>query len=332
MILSNLRFPIIAPTLLGLSLSSWDARAQATNTTMAQGLFDEAKVLMAANRSAEACPKLEESQRLDPGTGTLLNLARCYENVGRLASAWSTYLDASAAAKGAGNVERAKKAREKAASLAPRIAKLRIDVPEATRVPGLEVSRDGVPLNAPVWGSDAPADEGEHLIEAKAPDYLPFAERVLVKGEGATVVFAIPKLDPVPPPPPPPPPPVIARPEESPKAAAHEKPAGLPTQRVLALTAGGVGVAGVVVGSIFGLQAMSKANRAEETCDGPTCSSPGGAEAGNDAHDAGTVATVGMIVGAVGIGAGLVLWFSTPAESTTRIGLGADRVFVRGAF
>src|SRR6476620_2846381 len=69
-----------------------DARAAA------QALFDSARTLMAQGNFNDACPKLEESQRLDPGVGTQFNLAVCYEAIGRNASAWSLFLEVAASA------------------------------------------------------------------------------------------------------------------------------------------------------------------------------------------------------------------------------------------
>jgi hypothetical protein len=70
------------------------------------GNFDDGKRLAAQGRYAESCPKLAESQRLDPAPGTLMNLADCYENAGLTASAWATWLEAASATKQAGQVER----------------------------------------------------------------------------------------------------------------------------------------------------------------------------------------------------------------------------------
>src|SRR4051812_10257047 len=63
-------------------------------------LFDEARRLMADGKFAEACPKLEESQRMDPGIGILFNLGDCYEHLGRTASAWISFRDVASIAGG----------------------------------------------------------------------------------------------------------------------------------------------------------------------------------------------------------------------------------------
>src|ERR1700722_1557843 len=117
-----------------------DASSQAA----AQALFEQARQLMADGKYAEACPKLVESERLDPGAGTLLNLGHCYEKNGQTASAWVTFKDAAAAADLKHRAEGSARARERALALEPTLSKLTIDVPPEARVSGLQVRRDGV--------------------------------------------------------------------------------------------------------------------------------------------------------------------------------------------
>ena len=66
---------------------------------------------MQQGKYAEACPKLEESMRLDSGIGTQFNLADCNEHIGKLATAWAGFLDVAAAAKAASQPDREKVAR-----------------------------------------------------------------------------------------------------------------------------------------------------------------------------------------------------------------------------
>ncbi|XXY50648.1 hypothetical protein WME91_05840 [Sorangium sp. So ce269] len=167
-----------------------DARA---DTAAAQALFDAARQLMAQGKYADACPKLEESQRLDPGIGTQFNLAACYEQLGRTASAWSTFLDVAGAAKAAGQLEREKVARQRATALEPKLIRLTITAP-ADAPADLQVKRDGALVGRAQWGTPVPVDPGKHTIEASAAGRAPFARTVDLARAGATETVAIPPL------------------------------------------------------------------------------------------------------------------------------------------
>ena len=291
---------------------------------------------MAAGKTSEACPKFEESYKLDPGSGTLINLAACYERAGRLASAWGTYQEAAAFATRDGNEARSRGARDLAAALAPKLSRLTLEVPPDSRVSGLVVTRDGVDVGEPQWGVPIPTDEGEHEIRATAPGHRAWRSTVLVKGPGKTVAATVPQL-------------AVAAPgeaiapgtgsaaQESGSASSTErtepKSGGLGGQRVIALVVGGVGVAGLAVGSIFGLRAIAKQKEAHTTCDGSECTSQGGVDAGKDAYQAGTISTIGMVAGVAGLAGAATLWFTAPSrEDKTAVGVGPGSILVRGTF
>jgi len=121
---------------IGASLAAGrEARAQTpsnqtpSNTNVAaEALFEEGRSLVAAGKVAEACPKFADSERLGPSVATLLNLANCWERVGRTATAWATYREAASAANAAGRKDYLATAQRRADGLAPKLARLIVTV------------------------------------------------------------------------------------------------------------------------------------------------------------------------------------------------------------
>src|SRR5687768_4769506 len=164
------RVLLLSSTLLLLSPSfafAQPSTASKTDQAAATALFYEARTLMQKGNFASACPKLEESLRLDYGIGTEFNLADCNEHNGKLATAWSGYLSVASSAKAKGQADRERVARQHAKALEPRLPKLVIEVP--TPIPGLEVKRDGVVVGNASWGTPVPVDPGTHRVAAVAP-------------------------------------------------------------------------------------------------------------------------------------------------------------------
>ena len=254
---------------------------------------------------AEACPMLEESQRVDPGMGTQFQLAKCYEGQGRVASAWIQYVDVADSAKASGQGDKEKAARARADAVAPRVPKLQIDL--AAGDAAAEVKRDGTIIPKIQWGVPLPVDPGKHTVTATATGKKPFEASVDVK-EGQIVKLAVPELQVGPATPVVVPPPVVPPPSPPPPA---EQPDPGGSRKTAALVVGGVGVAAFGVGVVLGLVAKSKQDGVGADCSGDRCDS-----AGVDARkSAVSTANVGSIVGGVGllaIAGGAVLWLTAP--------------------
>jgi hypothetical protein len=168
------------------------AEPPTSDKVSAQALFDEAKALAVDQKWAEACPKLEESQRLDPHMVTLYRLADCYEKIGRTASASVLFREAASLARDAGSRAREKAALERVAALDSTLARMVIVVPE---VPGIQVARDDVVIGRQQWGIKVSVDPGSHSIVATAPGRKPFRSVVTVAGAGSVTV-TVPALEP----------------------------------------------------------------------------------------------------------------------------------------
>lgn len=139
----------------------------------------------------EACPKLEESMRLDPALGTQLNLADCYEKAGKVASAWAGFNDAASMAKSSRQADREKLARARAKALEPRLPKLLIDA-DAASEPALEIVRDGVAIGSASWGTPIAVDPGTHDVVASAPGKMSWRTVIDAK-EGQVARVTVPR-------------------------------------------------------------------------------------------------------------------------------------------
>jgi hypothetical protein len=177
--------------IFGLVLAIPAAASADTTSASAHSLFLDARAAMDRGDFENACPKLEESMRLDPAVGTQLNLADCYERVGKVASAWAGFLDAASMAKSARQAEREKLARARAKALEPRLPKLVIDA-DAKDEPAIEVLRDGANVGSASWGTAIVVDPGAHDIVASAPGKMSWRTVVDAK-EGQTARVVVPR-------------------------------------------------------------------------------------------------------------------------------------------
>lgn len=170
---------------------------------------------MNAGNHTLACPMLEESQRLDPGGGTLLNLALCHENSGKLALAKREYEESLVRARADRRKDREKVAAEAIARLVARIPRVGLLVHETAA--DLVVRIDGAEVPRPEWSSVA-LDPGTHTIEATASGRLTWQASIVLSESQVTALdipvlsVLAPEPSPLPPPPsplPPPPPPDV---------------------------------------------------------------------------------------------------------------------------
>jgi hypothetical protein len=301
------------------------ARAQSSSDqAAAEALFKQARDLMASGQYAEACPKLAESERLDPAPGTMLNLATCYERNGQVASAWVTFKEAATAARKADQTDRARLATEKAAALEPSLPTLTIVVPPASDLPDLEVRRDGEVVGRAEWGAPIPLDPGPHAIEARAAGRVAWQGQAPALAVGTKASVEVPPLATLPEGQSAPVPgaaPGIAPPATPAQAALPSAMDTTPaepahrggTQRAIGWIAGGVGLAGVAAGAVFGAIAMSDNNQASNGCISNVCNNQG-ISSTHDAKNAATASTVAFAVGGGLVAIGLVLWLTAPGD------------------
>jgi hypothetical protein len=342
---------VLMLTVAGASFAmSSHADPSAADRTLAAALFREAKSLIGKGDYVAACTKLEESERLDPGGGTLLNLALCHEKQGKLATAWGEFIEALGIARRDDRQARIDLAEEHIAKLEPLLSKMTIVVPPESDEPSLEITRDGAVVGRAAWGMPFPVDPGGHQVQAVAANKVPFRSSVNVDSSSpaSTLTVRIPSLQrdadvgapgaaaagvglpsagerPAP----------LLGPTAVGVAAGAGRPVSAPpgepgpgpssAQRTWGWGAIGLGGAGVIAGTALTVVALGKKSDSHDRCPRDPCD----AEAVSLSQDAGRFAdfaTVGFGVGFAALAAGVIL-LVTDGPSTSRAGA-ANRTWV----
>ncbi|MCC6557201.1 MAG: hypothetical protein IT372_29975 [Polyangiaceae bacterium] len=276
--------------------------AQDASADDADALFAEGREAMARGDPALACAKLEASQRIDPGVGTLLNLADCKEALGDLVAAWE-HARRAGAELAAQRDDRLGFAERRLAELERRLPRLVVRLAPGAP-PGTRVLADGAPIPADALGARMPVNPGEHVLIAGAPGRGPRSVRVVV-AEGATEEVTI-------------------SPGAPPDAAVRARPGGgAGAQRTWGFVALGVGGAGLIGGAVAGGMALDRNAALDEACAPPdrrgerAC--PAASQGTLDAFRVlRTLSYVGFGVGAASAGLGVALLWTAPSGATAR--------------
>jgi hypothetical protein len=258
-------------------------------TPEAEALFREGKRLLKDGEIAQACEKFEASERIEPENGTELNLADCWERLGRTASAWAMFVKAAASAK---RDDRAAEARRRAAILEAKLVHLTIEVSEDDHE-GLVITRNDQVVDRALWNQAVPVDPDEYTITARAEKREEWSTTIKVKTKDKVVV--VPALE-----------------KAAGKRAVRKKepdvPDGPNKNRSLAIGLAVGGGAAIAIATGFAFHSKSLQDRSDERCPTTSCDDAGAVDLNRRARSEGWIANIGWGLGVVAGAAAIVAW------------------------
>jgi hypothetical protein len=283
---TKIRCGLMALSALVFAVAPRGAFAQtAADTDRAEKLFAEASAFVAAGKYAEACPRFEESQRLDGALGTQYNLALCFEKIGKLGGAWKNLRAVERLAHATGKTGREEAARQRMAGLRRRVSHLVLSAVD----PDTTIKVDGERAERDTWDF-YPVDPGEHLVEAAAPTKESWRTRV-------TIGAVAPDRD------------GIERAVRVPALATHVVTVTKETsnaRRTAGLVIGGIGVVSLGVAAGTGVMILRYKAIADDRCT-PTCADASARSAVATGKTLVPINDVAWGAGIVGVGVGAFL-------------------------
>ncbi len=296
--------------------------AHADKKERADALFKQGKKLMDQQRYSDACESFEESYKLDPGIGAQLNIAKCFEEWGKLGRAFTAYQLAEKLARDARD-DRADKIKQLIATLDPEVPRLTLKIPknaprdfkvtmdrQPVTILGQAFVVDPGPKTIEWWVGSGPKKQKIVAVERGAESEVSLD---IPKGEGASGTGA-------------------RRDGEGEDDGDNTGGSGgngdsdpddgsgaVPrapgrAQRIGGIALGGAGVLAIGLSSIMALRARSNYNEALTTfCGGMknTCN-PEGLDLTRDARSSANTATVIFLIGAAAVGGGVALYLLAP--------------------
>jgi hypothetical protein len=291
-------------------------RAAHAQASAAEALFEQGRAALTAGDLETACARFRGSEQIDPAAGTRANLAECEERRGKVATAWEAYR--SALAKLPPGDARASVLEQRIKALEARLPKLTLVLPPSA--PKDTTVRDGEVTigTSATFGVPLPLDPGLHhlTVEAKGRASRPLDVSLT---EGKTTTLAVepgsPEVTPAPPP-------MTTSPVPGPPAPGANS--GGPPSSAGPWVVGGIGLAGLVVGTVTGVLLLGDKSTANANCSAgppPTCSTGTGMSAASAVRTLGPVTTVALGLGAAGVATGAI-WLAVGRPGQAKVGFG----------
>jgi tetratricopeptide (TPR) repeat protein len=284
-------FRKIGPAVVGFALTvamPQMAFADDAGVKRADALFQEGRTAVREGNWERGCPKFEESLRLDPAPGTRINLGECEERTGHLVAALELYEQASRELPQ--DDRRLPLAKQRAQAADARIPRLVVPANVHVRIDDDTAVKTG----------ELRLDPGHHTVVVIADGRERTTVVTLAEKERRTV-----------------------EPEVSPAIGA---PAAASSTRVIGYAVGGVGLAALATGLVFGGLVLHDKNVIEASCDKSNACLQEGLDAKSEGKTFSAVSTVAVGVGLVALAVGIYLVVSSPRSTPPRVGLEAVNV------
>ncbi len=247
MLLFNVATPrgltAVAVLLAALSAASAARADAAEDRAAARDHLTKAQDLKKQGQLADALSHFQDSERLDPKLTTLMDLADCAAQVGKLVEAQGYWTAARDMAKHDEKPQSRARAEQRLAGVETRVAHLTLQL-AADAPAGAQVFRDDAPVDPASLNSPQPANPGDHAVVVKVAghDDAKFSVK-LAEGDNQSLPIAAGPATAVQAPPPPPPQ-RVAQPSQD----VHVTTSSGSGQRTVGIILGAGGLVGLGVG------------------------------------------------------------------------------------